>query len=429
VAMGERSNSLSVVLTPGYAPFEQYHRKGVQGPWTDIYSCAALLYQMITGEIPPEAPERADLDELRPPGRLVPGLSPQVAQAILTGLALKPRERPQTIQEFQSLLTRRDGGPTPPPPPPPPGPPSQTGWKLGAIGFLAGAALIWAATYRTPPSPSEPPPEVRTPPPTGTRYTRPSPITEENKPPRPVTPVPNPEPPPSAIEPPEQTARAVESVVRGYYAAVGRRDVATALGHWKNPHSKSKTATMIASADYAEVRAAQAGTIDEDRAVVRIDVVVKSRGRAAERWRGDIELEPMGAGRWGIVKMNLNPADKSTAPAPSASPAVPALALHDQLTAIIRAYYAALDQHDVATAAAMWRSAPGRLGDLVRNSEFFKVNDARVASAAGREASVWVDIYSKARGRPVQHYQGTVEMDAGSGRWLIVSMRNLKEVP
>jgi hypothetical protein len=70
-------------------------------------------------------------------------------------------------------------------------------------------------------------------------------------------------------------------------------------------------------------------------------------------------------------------------------------------TAIIRAYYAALDQHDVATAAAMWSSAPGRLGDLVRNSEFFKVNDARVASAAGREGSVWVDVYSKAQGHPV----------------------------
>ena len=34
-AMGEHSRSLSVVLTPGYAPFEQYHRKGasrVPGP-------------------------------------------------------------------------------------------------------------------------------------------------------------------------------------------------------------------------------------------------------------------------------------------------------------------------------------------------------------------------------------------------------------
>ena len=42
-AMGERSRSLSVLLTPGYAPYEQYHKKGRQGLWTDIYACGATL--------------------------------------------------------------------------------------------------------------------------------------------------------------------------------------------------------------------------------------------------------------------------------------------------------------------------------------------------------------------------------------------------
>lgn len=60
--MGERSRSLSAIITPGYAPFEQYHRNGVQGPWTDIYSAAAVLYRMVTGETPPEATERRDRD-------------------------------------------------------------------------------------------------------------------------------------------------------------------------------------------------------------------------------------------------------------------------------------------------------------------------------------------------------------------------------
>ncbi|MGB5834879.1 MAG: serine/threonine-protein kinase [Thiohalocapsa sp.] len=42
-ALGEKSSTLSVVLTPGYAPLEQYHPKGKQGPWTDVYACGATL--------------------------------------------------------------------------------------------------------------------------------------------------------------------------------------------------------------------------------------------------------------------------------------------------------------------------------------------------------------------------------------------------
>ena len=46
------------VVTPGYAPPEQYDN-GDQGPWTDIYSIGATLYWMITGAKPPAAPARA----------------------------------------------------------------------------------------------------------------------------------------------------------------------------------------------------------------------------------------------------------------------------------------------------------------------------------------------------------------------------------
>ena len=55
-AMGERSRSLSVVLTPGFSPYEQYHRRGEQGPWTDIYALAATYYYLLTGHAPPDAP-------------------------------------------------------------------------------------------------------------------------------------------------------------------------------------------------------------------------------------------------------------------------------------------------------------------------------------------------------------------------------------
>ena len=36
IATGNFSRSLSIVLTPGFAPYEQYSRRGVHGPWTGI---------------------------------------------------------------------------------------------------------------------------------------------------------------------------------------------------------------------------------------------------------------------------------------------------------------------------------------------------------------------------------------------------------
>ena len=101
-AMSERSRSLSVVLSEGYAPYEQYHRRGEQGPWTDIYASAAVLYHAVAGQPPPPATERVAKDELDI-GAL--GLSASLANALRLGLAVDHKNRPQTMAEFQSLLT------------------------------------------------------------------------------------------------------------------------------------------------------------------------------------------------------------------------------------------------------------------------------------------------------------------------------------
>jgi formylglycine-generating enzyme required for sulfatase activity len=123
-AMGERSRSLSVVVSAGYAPFEQYQRKGTQGPWTDIYAAAAVLYRAVTGEEPPEATDRISADELKPAADF--GVSKGLSDALHEALAIAPEARPRSVQEFQARLWGDRPPPSPPHPtpvPPPPDPP------------------------------------------------------------------------------------------------------------------------------------------------------------------------------------------------------------------------------------------------------------------------------------------------------------------
>ena len=103
-AVGGRTQSMSVVLKRGYAPHEQYHSHGNQGPWTDVYACSATLYRALTGYKPPEAAARILEDDLAPPKELVPSLSAATNEAVLEGLAIRPDDRPQTMEAFASRL-------------------------------------------------------------------------------------------------------------------------------------------------------------------------------------------------------------------------------------------------------------------------------------------------------------------------------------
>lgn len=103
-AVGERTKSMSVVLKRGYAPQEQYHSHGDQGPWTDIYACSATLYRALTGYKPPEASARILEDDLAEPKELVPSLSDETNEAILEGLSIRPENRPQSVDAFAELL-------------------------------------------------------------------------------------------------------------------------------------------------------------------------------------------------------------------------------------------------------------------------------------------------------------------------------------
>ncbi len=104
VAMGERSEGQLVVFKPGYAPHEQYYEDGDQGPWTDVYACAATLYKCLTGVKPPEATIRVKEDELVPPRQVNETISLETSAAVMKGLAIEPEQRPPSVEAFSALL-------------------------------------------------------------------------------------------------------------------------------------------------------------------------------------------------------------------------------------------------------------------------------------------------------------------------------------
>jgi len=94
--------SISVVLTEGYAPLEQYQRHGTQGPWTDVYGVAATLYRMIIGKSPMVALDRMHRDQLEVEDYA--GIPEPLKPVLRKALALKIEDRYQTAAAFKLAL-------------------------------------------------------------------------------------------------------------------------------------------------------------------------------------------------------------------------------------------------------------------------------------------------------------------------------------
>ncbi|MEM7698443.1 MAG: bifunctional serine/threonine-protein kinase/formylglycine-generating enzyme family protein [Verrucomicrobiota bacterium] len=126
-AITSKSRPMTAIVTPGYAPFEQYYSEaeedGSQGPWSDLYAIAAVILQAITGTKPPEAPSRIQganksFQPLQTREEVKGNYSLEFLTAIDEAFAVEPENRPQSVKEFLAIWNGEVALPTGPPPVP-----------------------------------------------------------------------------------------------------------------------------------------------------------------------------------------------------------------------------------------------------------------------------------------------------------------------
>jgi hypothetical protein len=107
--IGDATQALTVILKPGFAPIEQYAESQSmrQGPWTDIYALCAMLYAAVTGHVPAPSVTRVMHDELVPAREAAATrYSEAFLEAIDQGMAVRPEQRPQSVQELRTLFAQ-----------------------------------------------------------------------------------------------------------------------------------------------------------------------------------------------------------------------------------------------------------------------------------------------------------------------------------
>lgn len=114
-AINDKDHKHTAVLKVNYAPIEQYSEGDDdlrQGPWSDLYSLAAVMHGCLCNDTPLPATLRSIKDRMVPFSRVAKTVkkqlgveySPAFVSAVSQALSLKPEDRPQSIDAFLQLM-------------------------------------------------------------------------------------------------------------------------------------------------------------------------------------------------------------------------------------------------------------------------------------------------------------------------------------
>ena len=113
-AVGQRSKAITSILTPGYAPVEQYDGKVDRvGPWTDIYALGMVAYRCISGIGDGELPDAVArmLAHTRGEAVLLSAIeagkgkyNPKLLEAIDWAMEVNEHDRPQSVDAWRQAL-------------------------------------------------------------------------------------------------------------------------------------------------------------------------------------------------------------------------------------------------------------------------------------------------------------------------------------
>ena len=110
-AIGAQSRNLTSLVTPGYAPIEQYSADGRQGAWSDLYAVGATLYYCMFGHAPADAARRsASISDggedpyAAAAQRGAEHYSREILECVDWALQFRVRDRPQSAHAVRERL-------------------------------------------------------------------------------------------------------------------------------------------------------------------------------------------------------------------------------------------------------------------------------------------------------------------------------------